>query len=129
MLKIVNMPKHSILQVGGCVVELTLMHLLASLTSSGRIRIWILPGDDPEPEEVFLVSFVTASGGAVFDPNAPARVIITQRGMPFGVVGFAGEALDPRVFVEGNTTMQAHFPVSRTEGALGTVEVSADCFH
>ena len=110
-------------------MELTLVHLLASLTSSGRIRIWILPGDDPEPEEVFLVSFVTASGGAVFDPNAPARVIITQRGMPFGVVGFAGEALDPRVFVEGNTTMQAHFPVSRTEGALGTVEVSADCFH
>lgn len=96
----------------------------ASITSSARIRIWILPGEDPEPEEVFLVSFVTASGGAVFDPSAPARVIITQRGMPFGVLGFAGEALDPRVFVEGSTAMQVHFPVSRTEGALGTVEVS-----
>lgn len=63
----------------------------------------------------------------MFDPNAPARVIITQRGMPFGVVGFAGEALDPRVFVERNTTTLVHFPVSRTEGTLGTVEVSTNC--
>ena len=85
--------------------------------------MWILPTDDPEPEELFLVSFIAASGGAVFDPAAPARITVTQQGMPFGVIGFAGEALDPRVFVEGEEATSLYFPVSRSEGALGMTEV------
>jgi G-protein coupled receptor 98 len=91
--------------------------------SSAAIRIWVLASDDDEPEEVFLVRFVAASGGAVFDADSPGRIIVSQQGMPFGMVGFAGEALDPRVFVEGTFNAEVYFPVSRTGGNLGNIQV------
>ena len=103
------------------------IRILHSCCSSGVIRIWVLGSDEDEPEEVFLVRFVAASGGAVFDSSSPARIIISQRGMPYGVVGFAGEALDPRVFLEGREPVDIHFPVSRAGGSLGVIQVSMQC--
>ena len=87
----------------------------------------MLASDDDEPEEVFLVRFVAASGGAVFDADSPGRIIVSQQGMPFGMVGFAGEALDPRVFVEGTFNAEVYFPVSRTGGNLGNIQVGVRC--
>ena len=88
------------------------------------IQITVLPSSGPEPEERFIVSLTSASNNVFIRPNlANATIIVTQRGMPFGTIGFFGDALRTQVVDEEQTTHTFSLPLARTGSTVGTASV------
>ena len=92
--------------------------------SSGRIEIIILPSDGTEPEETFTVTLIEASNNVDIDPdNDSVSITVSQRGMPFGVIGFFGDALEQQVIFEDETVQTLSLPLVRTGETFGDVQV------
>ncbi len=92
-----------------------------SFHSFGFIQITVLPSAGPEPEETFTVTLTDASNNVEVAPDSSSvPITVRQRGMPFGVLGFIGDALDPRFVSEPENFS---LPIVRTGEALGNVQV------
>ena len=95
------------------------------LYSTGIIRIMVLPSDGSEPEEEFNVTIVSASNNVVIDlPRSIASITVSQRGMPYGIVGFFGDALQPTEVSEEDQVQFLSLPMFRSDGTVGSTEVS-----
>lgn len=110
---------------------------------SGTITITFLASSDPEPVEVFTVRLNSPTNSATIDsdgavsqitvsPNYYSTIInkahfislqVRQEGMPYGVIGFFGESLNIQEVPEADIVQTVTFPISRTQGNLGIVEV------
>ena len=84
----------------------------------------MLPSSGPEPEETFTATLLTASNNVNIDPQlANATITVLQRGMPFGTIGFFGDALRTQVVEEELTTRSLSLPLARTGSSVGAVSV------
>lgn len=84
----------------------------------------MLPSSGPEPEETFTITLISASNNVNIDPLlANATITVLQRGMPFGTIGFFGDALSTQVVEEELFTHSFSLPLARTGSSVGAVSV------
>ena len=102
--------------------------ILADGQSSGVIEVVVLPSNDDEVEESYVVTLQLASNNVFVDSDLSSVVItVGQMGTPFGVISFIGDVIgDQRVqrVNEENTPLILSLPVIRTGGNTLTVSVS-----
>lgn len=85
----------------------------------------VLPSDGSEPEEEFSVTIIYASNNVVIDlARSIATITVSQRGMPYGIVGFFGDALQPIEVSEEDQVQSLSLPMFRSDGTVGSTEVS-----
>lgn len=88
------------------------------------IVIMILPSGDPEPEETFIVNITSASNDVAINQSRRAvPITIAQMGMPYGIIGFFGDALQTQFVEEQEISQTLSLPLSRTMGTIATVSV------
>ncbi|EGD76521.1 hypothetical protein PTSG_07638 [Salpingoeca rosetta] len=89
---------------------------------SQQLDILIRDDDIPELDEVFAITLVDASRGAVLDPTAStAHVTIAENDDPYGVVAVAPES---QVLVVSESDGSVRVPLVRTRGLFGNVTAS-----
>lgn len=89
------------------------------------INLDILPSDGDEEEKTFTVNLRFASNNV--DINAERQTVtitIAQRGMPYGIIGFFGDALQPQKVNEGEENQTLVLPMARSSPALGNAEIT-----
>ena len=92
---------------------------------SGVLRISVLPSTGDEAEERFLVTIRSTTNGVAIDSSlSSAPITVRQAGMPFGVVNFQGDVLQPQAVVEQATPTTLLLPLERS--GLLTLTVSVD---
>lgn len=85
----------------------------------------ILPSEGDEEEKTFTVTLRSASNDVEIDPDRQtASITIRERGMPYGVIGFFGDVLQPFKVDEGEGNQTVLLPIARTTPALGDVLVN-----
>ena len=89
------------------------------------ITLNILPSEGDEEEKSFTVYLQSASNDVHIDPDRQSvTIIVAQRGMPYGIIGFFGDVIQLHKVDEGIGSQSAIFPIARSAPALGDVQVS-----
>ena len=84
----------------------------------------MLPSDGSEPEEQFVVTIISSSNNVIIDPQRRSTSItVSQRGMPYGIVGFFGDALQPITVSEEDEVQTLSLPLFRNDGTVGSTEI------
>ena len=94
--------------------------------SSGVINIDVLATSDAdEPEETFVVRLLTASSNVLVDPQLDTvSITVLEKGQPFGVISFLGDALSLQTVTEEEVDSLYAIPLTRSGPAAGSVDVS-----
>ena len=89
------------------------------------ITLNILASEGDEEEKTFTVYLQSASNDVQINPNRQSvTIIVAQRGMPYGTIGFFGDVIQLHKVDEGMGSQSAIFPIARSAPALGDVQVS-----
>ena len=93
--------------------------------SGGTITLNILPSQGDEEEKTFTIYLRSASNDVQIDPTRQSvTIVIAQRGMPYGIIGFFGDVIEIHKTDEGVWSQSVVFPIARSAPALGDVEVA-----
>lgn len=89
------------------------------------IQLNILPSEGDEEQKIFSVILRSASNDVQIDSDKESvTIIIAQRGMPYGTIGFFGDVIQLHKVDEGTGNQSIIFPIARSAPALGDVQVS-----
>ncbi len=96
--------------------------VLSDGQAMGSITLDVLPSDEDEVEETYIVTFVLASNNVLVNSGlSSVAITVAQMGNPQGIVSFVGDALSDQRVNEGSTLS---LPVTRTGSAELEISVS-----